>query len=242
MAKPFTKHYYHGGFRKTTIAFGALFSELSIVKIKDPEFIGRTRKDNKEVIEEFEERIVPIEYAPKEKYETLLSERENVKDIPNNALPRMAYEVIDIRYDPTRKQTALFEYDNQIEDPDNEIQETVDKYVYYPPIPYILDFELSVFGRGDDDSWQILEQILPLFQPEYTLSVLLNDDTKERRDISFVYQGMSKTDDWKENFEERRYVLYLLSFQARTYLYSNIALSKGVTGVNLSVKTLNNKL
>ena len=41
----------------------------------------------------------------------------------------------------------------------------------YMPVPYNLDFELYILAKNQDDGLQIVEQILPYFQPEYNVTI-----------------------------------------------------------------------
>jgi hypothetical protein len=82
-----------------------------------------------------------------------------------------------------------------------------------------MQFELSIMSKLNDDALQIVEQILPYFQPSYNLSVELVDDINEKRDIPVVLENVTFQDDYEGNFTTRRVLIYTLRFTAKTYLF-----------------------
>lgn len=238
----FKRHYYHATVRRTLIGLGSVFSDLKIIEYnqKDEEkcedigktSIGKTRYnesiDDRRPVDIIETRKVDIEYGPKEKYITLLEERENVEDIARIPIPRMYFEINDIYYDSSRKQSTKLQYESQVELPTSPLLETPDVYVNYVPAPYDVNFEVGLFTRSDDEAWQVIEQILPLFQPDYNIDLVMNDDTKERRDISYLYKGLGKIDNWTDDFNRTRAILHVLNFTAKSYLYGPIRKEKTI--------------
>ena len=91
------------------------------------------------------------------------------------------------------------------------------------PVPYNIGFELNIFSKLNDDALQIIEQILPYFQPSFTLTVDLVSSIGEKRDIPVVLDNISFQDDYEGSFEVRRALIYTLSFTAKTYLFGPIA-------------------
>lgn len=243
----FRRHYYHATIRRTVVALGSIFSDLKIREYasrpEDDEdigvsSIGKTRyskKNDRRPIKREEERRVDIEYGPKEKYISLLQERQNVEDVPNLPLPRMYFEVNNLNYDVGRKQATNLSYESIAELPSNNILESTDVYSNYVPVPYDANIELGLFTRSDDEAWQIIEQILPLFQPDYTVSLLMNNDTKEYRDVSYIYAGLSKTDTWTDEFDKTRAILYVLTFIAKTYVYGPIRRERIVLDTEINI-------
>jgi hypothetical protein len=92
----------------------------------------------------------------------------------------------------------------------------------YMPVPYNIDFSLFVMAKNGDDALQILEQILPFFQPEYTITVNDNLDMKSKRDIPIVLTGLDYEDNYEGDFTTRRAIVYTLSFTAKFYLYGPV--------------------
>ena len=85
-----------------------------------------------------------------------------------------------------------------------------------------MSFELSIFTKLNDDMLQIVEQILPYFQPAYTLSVNLVDTIGEKRDIPVIIENLSMQDDYEGNYSSRRSLLYTIRFTAKTYLFGPV--------------------
>jgi hypothetical protein len=92
----------------------------------------------------------------------------------------------------------------------------------YMPVPYNMSFELSIFTKINDDMLQIIEQIIPYFQPAYTLSVNLLEQIGEKRDVPVVLEGISMSDDYEGNYTTRRALIYTLRFTAKTYIFGPI--------------------
>ena len=118
-----------------------------------------------------------------------------------------------IDYDPTRKTSPIQKYKTIINDNGGEVR------VQYVPVPYNLSFELGVIAKSQDDALQITEQILPYFQPSFSVTLNMIPDMNEKRDIAVVLNNVSYEDTWDDSFYERRYIVYTLNFQMKTYLY-----------------------
>jgi hypothetical protein len=129
-------------------------------------------------------------------------------------LPRMSFEMISIQYDPTRKSNITQSF--KASDGQNL------KKVYLP-VPYNIGFELNILTKLNDDALQIVEQILPYFQPSFNLTVDLIDSIGEKRDIPIVLDSVSFQDDYEGDFSTRRSLIYTLQFTAKTYLFGPIA-------------------
>lgn len=91
------------------------------------------------------------------------------------------------------------------------------------PVPYNIGFELNILTKTQDDSLQIVEQILPFFQPGFTLTIDLVKQIGEKRDVPLVLQDISFTDDYEGDFDTRRALIYTLNFTAKTYMFGPIA-------------------
>ena len=84
----------------------------------------------------------------------------------------------------------------------------------YMPVPYNIGFQLNIMTKLQDDALQIVEQILPNFQPSFNLTVDLVDSIGEKRDIPIVLDSVSFTDDYEGDFSTRRNLIYTLNFTA----------------------------
>ena len=91
------------------------------------------------------------------------------------------------------------------------------------PVPYDLDFELSIMTKHNDDMLQIIEQILPYFQPSFNLSIDMVESIGEKRDVPMILNSISMSDDYEGDFSTRRALIYTLRFTAKTYLFGPVA-------------------
>ena len=187
---------YHEIFRKTVVAFGTLFNNIEL------------RRSN-EVMK------VPLAYGPKQKF---LARLDQTPDPTNKrlqiTLPRISFEISGINYDSTRKVS-----------PTQKIKVAKDSgkdYNVFMPVPYSLSFELAIISKTQEDGMQILEQILPNFQPHYNLSVKLLTSMNEIKDVPIVLNSIQYQDDYEGDFARRRAIIYTLSFTVKTYLYGPV--------------------
>lgn len=195
---------YHEIFRKTVVAFGTLFNNIEL------------RRSN-------EAMKVPLAYGPKQKF---LARLDQTPDPTNKrvqiTLPRISFEINGITYDPSRKVAPTQKI--FLKNPDRNITTKT----AFMPVPYNLGFELAVISKNQEDGLQIIEQILPFFQPHYNLSVKLIPDLEETKDVPVVLKSLDYEDDYEGNFSQRRAVIYTLQFEVKTYLYGPVSESKQI--------------
>lgn len=209
--------YYHGLIRKTVVAFGRLFSDIKI-----------QRQNNDGVIDQT--IVVPLSYAPKEKWIIRIDQDPSLGNHTYVTLPRMSFEITGYSYDATRKMNKM----NKItcEQGSGTIRRSMSS-----PVPYNIDFSLYVLTKTQEDAMQIIEQILPTFTPEYTLAINAVPEMHVIQDIPIVLNSISVQDDYDGDFETRRFVTHTLNFTAKINLYgyvSDTGIIKDVT-VNTSV-------
>jgi hypothetical protein len=194
-------YYYHEIIRKTIVSFGTLFNQLYI-QHKDAD--GGT----------YSEIRVPISYGPSQKFLARIEQQPDLNKPVQITLPRMSFEMNSIQYDPSRKSgvTQTFKASDG-----NNLKKV------YLPVPYNIGFELNILSKLNDDSLQIIEQILPYFQPAFTLTVDLVNSIGEKRDVPVVLDNISFQDDYEGDFSTRRALIYTLQFTAKTYLFGPIA-------------------
>ena len=194
-------YFYHEIIRKTVIAFGTLFND---VYIRHQDSAGKDVGELK----------VPISYGPRQKFLARIQQQPELNKATQITLPRMSFEMNSITYDPSRKSGITQTFKAK----DGEKIKKV-----FMPVPYNLGFELNILTKLQDDSLQIVEQILPFFQPGFTLTIDLADQIGEKRDVPMVLDDISFTDDYEGNFETRRALIYTLRFTAKTYMFGPIA-------------------
>lgn len=195
-------YFYHQILRKTIISFGTLFNNITIEKKDDNDNTFSTVK-------------VPIAYGPTQKFLARLTQQADLNRPVEIQLPRMSFEFNGITYDPQRKLTTTQTF-QAVDKDDNKIKET------YMPVPYNMNFELSIYTKINDDMLQIIEQILPYFQPEYSLTVDLVKELGEKRDIPIIINNIKMSDDYEGDFSKRRSLVYTVSFTAKTYLFGPV--------------------
>jgi hypothetical protein len=126
----------------------------------------------------------------------------------------MAFEMTSIQYDATRKANITQTF---------KASDGTNLKKVYLPVPYNIGFQLNVMTKLQDDALQVVEQILPYFQPSFNLTVDLIDSIGEKRDIPIVLDNVSFTDDYEGDFSTRRILIYTFNFTVKTYLFGPIA-------------------
>ena len=198
------EYFYHEILRRTVVSFGSLFNEISI---KHTDNSGNV----KSVIK------VPLAYGPTQKFLARLEQSPDLNKPVQITLPRMSFEFTGLTYDPTRKSTTTQTFIAK-----SAVDGTETKKVYLP-VPYNMQFELSIMCKLNDDALQIIEQILPFFQPSYSMTIELVDIINEKRDIPVILENIAMQDDYEGNFTTRRVLLYTLRFTAKTYLFGPVS-------------------
>jgi hypothetical protein len=197
------EYFYNEILRKTIISFGSLFNGM---KIKHTD-------SNDNVVSVID---VPLAYGPTQKFLARLEQSPDLNKQTQITLPRMSFEFTGLTYDSSRKLTTTQTF--VAKDPNSG---TETKKVYMP-VPYNMQFELSIMSKLNDDVLQIVEQILPYFQPSYNISVDLVSSINEKRDIPVVLENITMQDDYEGNFTTRRVLIYTLRFSAKTYLFGPV--------------------
>jgi hypothetical protein len=195
-------YFYHKIIRKTIIAFGSLFNNIYI---RHSDSFGKTVDDTK----------VGISYGPMQKFIAKIQQQPQLNKATQISLPRMSFEMVSIQYDPTRKSSIVQTFKTC--DDGGKIKKV------FMPVPYNIGFELNILTKLNDDALQIVEQILPYFQPAFTLTIDLVDSIGEKRDIPMVLDSISFQDNYEGDFSARRALIYTLNFTAKTYLFGPVA-------------------
>lgn len=195
-------YYYHEIIRRTIVSFGTLFNNIHI-------------KHESENGGDVSLLKVPIAYGPVQKFLARLDEKPDLRKRVAITLPRMSFEMTSIQYDPTRKVSTVQTFQAN--------RSGVGPVKVYMPAPYNIGIQLSVITKYQDDMLQIIEQILPFFQPHFNLSIDLVNSIGEKRDIPIVLDGISMSDDYEGDFSTRRSLVYTLNFTAKTSLFGPIS-------------------
>ena len=191
--------FYNEAVRKTVVGFGTLFNNIELKKVVN----GQVMEVEK----------VPLAYGPKQKF--LYRLQGNPVDGKKVAitLPRIYFEMTGIDYDAARKTSATQKYRTIVDDNGKEVK------TQYVPVPYDISFEVGIIAKSQDDGLQILEQILPFFQPSFSMSIKFIPDMNEVKDVAIVLNNVDFDDDWEDDFTTRRSITYSMGFTAKTWIY-----------------------
>ncbi len=203
------QQFYHETIRKVVIAFGTMFNNIQLVRRNNDGGIVQSMK-------------VPLAYGPRQKFLVRLAEDPDLTKQVAVTLPRIGFEINDLTYDPTRKLNRVQKFKKTKSGDANKLD------TQFMPVPYNIGFELYILSKNSDDALQIVEQILPFFQPDYTLTINDMADMDIKRDVPVILNSISYEDDYADSeFSARRSIIYTLSFTAKFYLYGPVT-SSGV--------------
>ncbi len=194
-------YYYHEIIRKTIVSFGTLFNAISI---RHDDKSGNT----------YSELKVPLAYGPSQKFLARLEQQADLNKPVGITLPRMSFEMNNVSYDSSRKSGVTQTF---------KASDGTNIKKVFMPVPYNIGFELNILAKLNDDALQIIEQILPYFQPSFNLTVDLVKSIGEKRDIPIVLDSINFQDDYEGDFSTRRALIYTLGFTAKTYLFGPVA-------------------
>lgn len=216
--------YYHGLIRKYIVSFGTLFNNL---------YINRVNSNNN-AVQSFK---VPLSYGPKEKFLSRADGDPELNRPFSMILPRMAFELVNISYDSERKLNTLNR--TVAQNPNNADQ----LYYQYQPVPYNLGITLDIMTKNTDDATRIVEQILPYFAPQWTVTLNLIPDLGLKVDVPIVLNTTSMQDTYEGDYMNRRAIVWSLGFTMKAQLFGPIkkgAIIKKTTTANLRIASEEN--
>lgn len=199
-------HFYYQLTRKYVVLFGNIFNNIALIR------------RNKDTGVEIERIKVPITYGPKEKYVTRINQDPDLQKEVAITLPRMSFELVGMNYDPGRKQNSLLRTAKA-----NTATRVASQYM---GVPYNLQFELNIYSRYMDDGNHILEQILPYFTPDYTVTINSIAELGFLKDIPIILDTVSQNIQYEGNYDAVRYVQHTLTFTVKAYYYGPISTPK----------------
>lgn len=196
-------YYYYEIIRRTSAAFGTLFNDIYI----------RHQNENDE---DYSYIKVPLAYGPIQKFLARIEQKPDPRNRVALTLPRMSFQIGKLTYDVGRKTTSTQTFKSGY-GPNNTPSNI------FMPVPYILPFELSIATKNNDDMFQIVEQIIPRFKPEYSLSVNLVSGLNDTKDVPIILQDISAfRDEYEGYFDTRRFIECTLTFAAKINFYGPI--------------------
>ena len=197
--------FYHGIIRKSIVAFGRLFSDIYIDRKQGDSVTGTT----------IQRLQIPLAYAPKEKWLVRIEQDPTLENHTYISLPRMSFEILGYNYDPARKVNRM----QQIKCGDASGSVST----MYTPVPYNIDMSLYILTKTQEDGLQIVEQILPTFTPEYTMTINAVPDMNVKLDIPIILNSVAVNDEYDGDFQTRRFVTHTLNFQMKVNLFGPIS-------------------
>ena len=208
------QQFYHESIRKVIVAFGTTFNNIQLV-----------RKDNDGNIKQ--SMKVPLAYGPRQKWLVRLNEDADLSKTVAVTLPRIGFEIQTLSYDSSRKLNRVQKF-KKVKGANSNRLDT-----QFMPVPYNLSIQLYIMAKQSDDALQIVEQILPFFQPDYTLTINDMTDMGIKRDVPIVLNDISYEDNYQGDFETRRALIYTLDFTAKFYLYGPVTSSTVIKTVQV---------
>jgi hypothetical protein len=213
----FGSTFYHESVRKVVVAFGSLFDEISVQR----------RDSSGNVTKKI---LVPIMYAAQEKFIRMLNEYPSLRDGETHlaaVLPRMGFSMTSINYDGTRKR-------NTVQKRFNTSTTTGVHETQFAEVPYNIGFQLTIAARTMDDALQIVEQILPFFTPEFTMS-LNYTDFNTKVDLPIVLQSVNPEIEYEGDLTTQRSIIFTLDFNAQTYIFAPTKTSKYIKTTDINI-------
>jgi len=206
--------FYHETIRNIVGGFGTVFNNIQLV-----------RKDNTGAIQQTMK--VPLAYGPRQKFLVRLNDDADLSKAASVTLPRIGFEITGLTYDPARKLNRVQKFKKVKGDKASQLD------TQYMPVPYNIGFQLYILAKQSDDALQVIEQILPYFQPDYTITMNDNPNMDVKKDIPVILNSISYEDDYQGDFTTRRAIIYTLDFTCKFYLYGPITSSKVIKTVQV---------
>ena len=205
----FGGHFYHSKTKKAVALFGRLFNNLYVIR----------KNSSGAVISQVK---VPLSYAPKNKFLERIRENPSLIDDTQVAikLPRMSFEITSITYDAQRQLAKVGNFTSTSSD-----GSTSKRQKFFNPVPYSINFQLNAYAKSQDDALQIVEQILPTFNPQYALTIkpFATEFPSFKEDIQVIIQSVAFSDDFEGALEQRRTIIYSLDFEMKLSYHGPIA-------------------
>ena len=210
--------FYHQTIRKYVAAFGTLFNDLNVER----------KNSSGAVVERVK---VPLAYGPRQKWILALQETSSERRVISSRLPRMGFALTGISYDSVRKLNTIGR--NMAA---NTAAGTSSLMTQYNPVPYNFDFELFVLVNNAEDGTQILEQILPYFTPQFTVTINTIPDMGIKTDVPITLNSATQSDEYEGELATRRTIIWTLSFLLKGYVYPDIKTSAVIKTIEVNFR------
>ena len=210
------QQFYHETIRNVIVAFGTMFNNIQIVRKNNSGTVIQTMK-------------VPLAYGPKQKFLTRLDQDPSLSSATAITLPRLGFEIGNLSYDPIRKMNRVQKF-KKVKGSSSNSNKLDTQFM---PVPYNMSITLYAMAKNSDDALQIVEQILPFFQPDYTLTINDMSDMGIKKDIPIILNSVDYEDSYQGDFSARRAIIYTMTFQTKFFLYGPVTSSKVIKTVQV---------
>lgn len=198
----FNNEFYHETIRRYVIVFGTMFNDMVVHRRNAAGTIVKRLK-------------VPIAYGPRAKFLSRIKQDPTLTKPDAISLPRMSFQIVGYNYDPARKLQTIGQMRSAVAN-------TSLNGAVYNPVPYNIDFELSIYVLNAEDGTMLIEQILPFFTPEWTNTMKLVDDIDLRMDVPVVLNTINTEDTYEDAYENRRTIIHTLNFTMKGYIFGPV--------------------
>lgn len=212
-------HFYNRTIRKIVVAFGSMFNDILLTRYSND---GSTAHEITKV---------PLNYGPKEKYLVRINSDPSLTKSIATTVPRMSFNLEGMAYDTSRKQQTTLQ---------NFGFSSGTFKTQYTPVPYNFDFSLSIYVRNTEDGTQILEQILPFFTPDFTVTMDFISSMDQVYDMPVMLNSVSPEIDYEGDFLNTRLIIWNLTFTAKAYIWPPVktpSAGKMITQANVNIYT-----
>ena len=210
--------FYHQTIRKYVAVFGTLFNDINI-----------ERKNSAGVI--VERMKVPLAYGPKQKWLLAVQETSADRKVTATRTPRMGFAMTGVSYDSVRKLNTIGRNVAA-----NTSSTATNMTTMYNPVPYNFDFQLFILVKNAEDGTQILEQILPFFTPEFTLTVNTIPAMDIKADVPILLNSASVADEYEGDLSARRTITWTLDFTLKGFIYPNVTSGQIIKSVEVNFR------
>jgi hypothetical protein len=220
----FGTHFYHKRVRTAVSVFGSLFNNIYVLRTNSA---GETISQVK----------VPLSYAPKRSFIQRLQEMREGEEQERRVaikLPRMSFEITSMQYDPQRQLPKTNTFSTSLQGSETK------RNNFYVAVPYDITFDVNVYAKSQDDALQMVEQIIPYFNPSYTVGVkpFSSEFPEIKEDVPITLQAIAFSDDFEGSIGDRRTIIYTLSFGMKINFYGPTSQSPVIREVNNNLYTI----
>ena len=210
--------FYHQTIRKYVAAFGTLFNDINVER----------KNSSGTVVEKIK---VPLAYGPKQKHVLASQETTTLARQTATRTPRMGFALTGVAYDSIRKLNTVGRNVAA-----NTAAGTSTLMTQYNPVPYNFDFTLFILVKNAEDGTQILEQILPFFTPEFTVTINTIPEMGIKADTPIILNSADVSDEYEGDLDQRRTIIWTLSFLLKGYIYPDLKTSSVIKSIEVNFR------